>query len=453
MIRRVLIVDDELDIQSSLSFALKDEGYEVLSVSSPKEALEKLEQQSFHVALFDIWFPEGDGIELLKQSLESYPSMSVIMMSGHGNIELALKSIRMGAYDFLEKPLELEKVLVLLRNACETSLLKFENHSLMTQLMGSLELVDQSPAMRQLSSTISRVAPTHSHVLLLGESGVGRTLVARLIHRQSDRSKHPFVTIHCASLTDESWEDEMLGKGDTPGRLELAKGGSIYFNGLPEMPISAQARLFRILEEKRFERKGRTQSVDFDSRIIASAPKTIHDCVEAGTLREDLYFLLKVVALEVPALRDRDEDVEALALHFLKLLGREYGRSFPEIDPEFLAWMKQYDWPGNVREMKNLLERCLIMSQPDQKYLTLADLPEDVAVPMLETGRTHELDDFFQSTNLKGPLRELRGQFESLLLKQRLSSQSGNVTKTAESLGIERAHLHRKMKQLGLESK
>ncbi|NCN41563.1 sigma-54-dependent Fis family transcriptional regulator [bacterium] len=451
MIRRVLIVDDELDIQSSLSFALKDEGYEVQSVSSPKEALQKLEEQNFHVALFDVWFPEGDGVELLKASLELYPAMSIIMMSGHGNIELALKSIRMGAYDFLEKPLELEKVLVLLRNACETSLLKFENQSLMKQLMGSLDLVDHSPAMKQLSQSMERVAPAHSHVLLLGESGVGRTLIARLIHMKSERAKHPFVTIHCASLTEDDWEEEMLGIGDNPGRLEFAKGGTIYFNGLSEMPVAAQARLFRILEEKRFLRKGRTQAVDFDARIIASAPKNVQENVDSGMLREDLFFLLKVVAVEVPPLRDRAEDIADLSKHFIKLLGREYGRSFPEVDSKLIDWMKQYDWPGNVREMKNLLERCLIMSRPDQKELTLADLPEDVALP--PAGGTGELDILFQSTQLKGPLRELRSQFESLLLQQRLSANSGNVTKTAESLGIERAHLHRKMKQLGFESK
>lgn len=453
MIRRVLIVDDELDIQSSLSFALKDEGYEVESVSSPREALELLEKKSFHVALFDVWFPEGDGVELLKESLNLYPSMSIIMMSGHGNIELALKSIRMGAYDFLEKPLELEKVLVLLRNACETSLLKFENQSLMSQLMGSLDLVAHSSTMKQLADSIDRVAPSHSHVLLQGESGVGRTLIARLIHKKSDRVKHPFVTIHCASLTDESWETEMLGNAEAPGRLELAKGGTIYFNGLTEMPVAAQARLFRILEEKRFDRKGKTQAVDFDARIVASAPKAIQEIVEAGTLREDLYFLLKVVALEVPQLKDRSEDIEELAVHFLKMLGREYGRNFPELHKNLLSWMKQYDWPGNVREMKNLLERCLIMSGPDQEVLSIDDLPEDMGLSFGIDAAAGELDTFFGTHQLKGPLRDLRGRFEALLLKQRLESQSGNVTKTAESLGIERAHLHRKMKQLGLESK
>jgi len=268
---------------------------------------------------------------------------------------------------------------------------------------------------------------------------------------KSERAKHPFVTIHCASLTEDDWEEEMLGIGDNPGRLEFAKGGTIYFNGLSEMPVAAQARLFRILEEKRFLRKGRTQAVDFDARIIASAPKNVQENVDSGMLREDLFFLLKVVAVEVPPLRDRAEDIADLSKHFIKLLGREYGRSFPEVDSKLIDWMKQYDWPGNVREMKNLLERCLIMSRPDQKELTLADLPEDVALP--PAGGTGELDILFQSTQLKGPLRELRSQFESLLLQQRLSANSGNVTKTAESLGIERAHLHRKMKQLGFESK
>jgi two-component system, NtrC family, nitrogen regulation response regulator NtrX len=450
MIRRVLIVDDELDIQSSLSFALKDEGYEVRTASSPMEALEVLEQESFHVSLYDVWFPEGDGMELLKQSLEMFPAMSIIMMSGHGNIELALKSIRMGAYDFLEKPLELEKVLVLLRNACQTSLLKFENKALLNQLYGDLNLIALSRPMQHLKSQIEKVAPTPSHVLLSGESGVGKTLAARFLHGNSDRSQHPFVAVHCAALPEDAWEKELFGYGDLPGRLELAAGGTLYLNSVGELPAAAQARLFRVLEEKRFERKGRSQSLPLDVRLVASSSTQLSDRVAQGSFREDLYFQLKVVALDVPALRDRKEDVDELAQSFLQNVSKDHGRPAPQLSPEFLQWMRHYDWPGNVREMKNLLERCLILSSPQQKTLGLGDLPEDLAT---SSGLVHTDDTLVEGLkeiDLSGPLRELRARFESSVLRQRLDQHGGNVTKAAESLGIERAHLHRKLKQYGL---
>jgi two-component system nitrogen regulation response regulator NtrX len=447
MIRRVLIVDDELDIQSSLSFALRDESYEVVTASSPAEALKILERESFHVALYDVWFPEGDGVDLLKESLERFPAMSIIMMSGHGNIELALKSIRMGAYDFLEKPLELEKVLVLLRNACETSLLKFENRALLQQLYGEIDLIANSKAMRTLKDQVERVAPTPSHVLLGGESGVGKSLVARYIHQKSSRSQHPFVTVHCAALPANSWEEELFGFDDTPGRLEIARGGTLYLNSVGELNPAAQARLFRILEERHFERKGRPQSIPLDVRFIASSAHDLQEKVSQGLFREDLYFQLKVVALEVPSLKDRQEDIEDLAKYFLTRLARDYGRPTPLVDPSLFQWMKKHEWQGNVRELKNLLERCLIMAAPSQNLLTLSDLPEDLdlVVPPDES-----MTEAFGNLPLKGSLRELRARFESTVLKKRLEEHGGNVTKTAESLGIERAHLHRKLKQYGI---
>lgn len=451
MIRRVLIVDDELDIQSSLSFALKDEGYEVRTASSPKEALEVLERESFHVALYDVWFPEGDGMDLLKESLDKFSAMSIIMMSGHGNIELALKSIRMGAYDFLEKPLELEKVLVLLRNACQTSLLKFENKALLKQLYGDINIVALSRSMQHLKTQIDKVAPTPSHVLLSGQSGVGKTLAARYLHHKGDRSQHPFVTVHCAALPEDAWEKELFGYDEVPGRLELASGGTLYLNSVGELPANAQARLFRVFEEKRFERKGRPQSISLDVRVVASSSTHLAEQVAAGKFREDLYFQLKVVALEVPPLADRKEDIDELAKGFLRNVSREHGRPTPDLDPELLQWMKNYDWPGNVRELKNLLERCLILSGPQQKTLGLGDLPEDLgAFTGTGLGDDGALAGGLEDTALEGPLRQLRARFESHVLKRRLEQCGGNVTKAAESLGIERAHLHRKLKSYGL---
>jgi len=357
----------------------------------------------------------------------------------------------MGAYDFLEKPLELEKVLVLLRNACQTSILKFENKSLLKQLYGDINLVAASRAMQHLKAQVEKVAPTESHVLLSGDSGVGKTLAARYLHNKSDRSQHPFITVHCAALPEDAWEKELFGYDDVPGRLELASGGTLYLNSVGELPASAQARLFRVFEEKRFERKGRPQAVPLDVRVVASSSTHLAEQVTSGRFREDLYFQLKVVALEVPPLSERKEDIEELAKGFLRNVSREHGRPMPELSPELLQWMKGYDWPGNVRELKNLLERCLILSGPQQKTLGMGDLPEDLgAIASTLASEDDALAEGLEGASLEGPLRQLRATFESHVLKRRLEQCGGNVTKAAESLGIERAHLHRKLKHYGL---
>jgi two-component system nitrogen regulation response regulator NtrX len=286
---------------------------------------------------------------------------------------------------------------------------------------------------------------------LLGQSGVGKTLAARYLHHKGDRSQHPFVTVHCAALPEDAWEKELFGYDEVPGRLELASGGTLYLNSVGELPASAQARLFRVFEEKRFERKGRPQSVPLDVRVVASSSTHLAEQVSSGSFREDLYFQLKVVALEVPALADRKEDLDELSKGFLRNVSREHGRPTPDLDPELLQWMKNYDWPGNVRELKNLLERCLILSGPQQKTLGLGDLPEDLgAFTGTGLGDDGSLAGGLEDTALEGPLRQLRARFESHVLKRRLEQCGGNVTKAAESLGIERAHLHRKLKSYGL---
>jgi two-component system nitrogen regulation response regulator NtrX len=449
----VLIVDDEIDIQSALSFALKDEGYNVFTASSPAEAEAILAEKPVDLGLFDVWFPEGDGIELLKTSRARYPHAVVIMMSGHGNIELALNSIRLGAYDFLEKPLELEKVLVTLRNAAETQALRNLNQSLIHQIVGRPELLGSSPGVTALRDSVGRAAGATSHVLVTGENGTGKGLVARLLHQASPRRDRPFVTFSCAQVAEARVEQELFGSelggsGERAiGRFEHAGAGTLFLDEIGELSLAAQAKLLRVLEDRSYERVGGAVPLRAEARVVASSTKDLPQLVKDGRFREDLFFRLNVISLPVPALRERREDIPELAREFLASLARDNLRAPPRLAGELLAWMQRYDWPGNVRELRNLIERMLIMSH-EADALDLADLPEELQSPAvpLPTLNLSSMND------LAGSLRELRAQFERLLIEQRLGKLSGNVTKTAESLGIERAHLHRKLRQYGIRA-
>ncbi|MBS1983345.1 MAG: sigma-54-dependent Fis family transcriptional regulator [Bdellovibrionales bacterium] len=450
----VLIVDDEIDIQSALSFALKDEGYDVLTASTPDEAEKILESTAVDIGLYDVWFPVGDGMELLKVTRTKYPESVIIMMSGHGNIELALNAIRLGAYDFLEKPLELEKILVTLRNAAEARALRDQNQHLIRQLMGSGRLIGEGTAIRSLQQNIERAAAASAHVLITGENGSGKELVARLLHQMSPRHDKPFITVNCAAIPEPLIEKELFGSerdalapGEprTVGRFEQAGKGTLFLDEISQLSPSAQAKLLRILEERAYERIGGRQMIHAEARVVAATNCDLAAEIKAGRFREDLFFRLNVLSIAVPPLRERRDDIPSLANHFLDVLSRDNGRVRPELRPELIAWMQSYDWPGNVRELRNLIERMLIMGR-DQNSLGLADLPEELQSVGAPSGPVPS-----QSLiNAPGTLRELRAQFEKFVLEDRLGKLGGNVTKAAESLGVERAHLHRKMKQYGL---
>lgn len=444
MSQTVLIVDDEIDIQSSLSFALKDEHYEVVTASSPKEAEKILATRTIDLGLFDVWFPEGDGLELLQVCRERYPRMTLIMMSGHGNIELALKSIRLGAYDFLEKPLELEKVLVVLRNAFEALNLRKQNQLLSAELGKRSEVLGTSPVIEQLKKNIARAAPSPAPVLILGENGVGKEIVARSLHAQSERSARPFVKISCASLGEDVIEKEFFGvEGGLSGRFEEAGDGTVFLDEIASLSLAAQAKLLRLIEEKKFERVGGRRSLDCPARIVVATNRDLQAAIREGRFREDLYFRLNVVSIHVPPLRDRGSDISLLADFFLSSLASDYGRSLPKMSADLREWMLVYDWPGNVRELRNLIERMLILGG-EQSQLGLADLPEELQGYVLQQ-RSQPL------SSRSGPLRELRAEYERQLLAERLEAFGNNVTKAAESLGIERAHLHRKLRQFGIK--
>lgn len=452
--KTVLIVDDELDIQSSLGFALKDEGYKVVTATLPKEAEKILAEEDIDLALLDVWFPEGDGIELLTLVREKYPNLIPIMMSGHGNIELALKSIRMGAYDFLEKPLELEKVLVVLKNATDTLKLREENRRLRTQYAAG-DLTGLSPAIVSLRTSVQKAAQASSHLLLMGENGTGKERVARLIHDWSPRKDRPFVAVNCAAVPEGLVESEFFGheKGSFTGaikraigRLESAENGTLFLDEIGELSLAAQSKMLRVLEERQFERVGGNQTVRLEARIVAATNRDLAAEVKAGKFREDLYFRLNVLSITVPPLRNRAEDIPLLAEQFLNEISKDVGHPVPPINADLLEWFRDYDWPGNVRELRNLIERMVIMGS-DRSQLSLADLPEELQGLVVPQSSLEDLE------SMDGSLRDLRAVFERQIIQKRLDKCSGNVTRTAETLGIERAHLHRKMKQYGVSAK
>jgi two-component system nitrogen regulation response regulator NtrX len=453
----VLIVDDELDIQSSLSFALKDEGYEVFTASSPREALNLLKEKTIDVALYDVWFPDGDGLELLKASKDDHADMIPVMMSGHGNIELAIKAIRMGAYDFLEKPLELDKVLLVLKNALETKKLKEENIRLSHQILYKAKLIGESSAVLQLKNALYKAALANSPIMLVGENGTGKELCARLLHQLSARRDSSYHVLNCGALKREELEVELYGaeKGTAfsktqrkIGKLEQAQGGTLFLDEITYLPESLQTKLAQTLKDKRFHRLGSEHLQDLDVKLVTGSRKNIAQWVKENRFSNDLFYHLSVISIGVPSLKDRIGDLAALIEHFLENLSHDYVHKKPVISDELVSWMRSYDWPGNVRELKNLLERMVIMN-PDKETLTLSDLPEELQNLSSQPLREGSFEDL---PDPGGSLRQLRAQFEKSILSRRLDRLSGNVTKTAESLGLERAHLHRKLKQYGIQA-
>jgi two-component system nitrogen regulation response regulator NtrX len=456
MLKTVLIVDDEIDIQSSLSFALKDEGYEVFTATLPAQAEEILSREKIDIGLFDVWFPEGDGMDLLKKTRQKNPDTSVVMMSGHGNIELALSAIRTGAYDFLEKPLELEKVLVVLRNASETQKLKEENKRLNLETVGSADILGNSPSIQNLRNSLDKAAKAQSHVLIQGENGTGKELVARLLHFKGVQQEGPFVALNCAAIPETLFESTLFGHekgaftGATQrsyGRFEQAAGGTLFLDEISELSLATQGKLLRVLEDKKFERVGGQKSIRAQCRIIAATNRDLSQRVRDGQFREDLFFRLKVLLLTVPPLRERREDIAELTQYFVKKMAIENRRAEPQLTNELLTWFRNYEWPGNVRELRNLIERMLIMSDQESLALGISDLPEE-----LQVGFSRDAQGAIFREELSGSLRNLRAQFEKQLIEKRLKEFDQNVTRTSESLGLERAHLYRKLKLYGIQS-
>ena len=455
----ILIVDDEESILTSLSSILQDEGHEVTVVKNGIEALRVYTMDPPDLMLLDIWMPEMDGMETLRRVRELVPTAQVMMMSGHGSIETAVKAIKLGAYDYIEKPLSLENVTLRVKHALDQYRLEQENRTLRTTVQRKFELVGQSPVMQQLRQLIETAGPTNSRVLIGGENGTGKELVARAIHQHSTRTGRPFVAVNCAAIPETLIESELFGheKGSFTGatsmkrgQFEQADGGTLFLDEIADMSLSTQAKVLRALQEQQFTRVGGTKLMKVDVRVLAASNKNLLKEIEKGTFRDDLYYRLNVVPIIVPPLRERREDIPLLIRHFMKVHAEEQGLRVKEVSPEAMAVFQQYDWPGNIRELRNLIERLMIMVpgpviDPAQTGLSLQARPVG-STSQLTTPAVNPL--FTQSYD---SLRDARNAFEKDYIARKLREHHWNISRTAEELKIERSHLHRKIKLLDVE--
>jgi two-component system nitrogen regulation response regulator NtrX len=460
----ILVVDDEDAIGSSLSCILQDEGYEVSVAKNGAEALKIYATDPPDLMLLDIWMPEMDGLETLRRVKELVPTAQVMMMSGHGSIETAVKAIKLGAYDYIEKPLSLENVTLRVKHALDQYRLEQENRSLRTTVQRKFELVGQSPAMQQLRQLIDTAGPTNSRVLIGGENGTGKELVARAIHLQSARADRPFVAVNCAAIPETLIESELFGheKGSFSGAIsmkrgqfEQADGGTLFLDEIADMSLNTQAKVLRALQEQQFTRVGGTKLLKVDVRVLAASNKDLLKEIEKGTFREDLYYRLNVVPIVVPPLRERREDVPLLIRHFMKLHAEEQGLRMKEITPEAMHVFQQYEWPGNIRELRNLIERLMIMVPGNvidtaQANMSLQVKSSGAAAPAVAGAAPAPAANPLL-TQPYDSLRDARNAFEKEYIARKLREHHWNISRTAEDLKIERSHLHRKIKLLDVE--
>ncbi len=445
MSKTILVVDDEETIRQSLRGILTDEGLEVVTAKDGNEALEKVAEELPDLVLLDIWMPGSDGVDVLKRLKEDYPHLQVVMISGHGTIDTAVKAIKLGAYDFIEKPLSLEKILLTVNNAITFHQLSEENRLLRTKTEGPIEPTGNSEAIGKLKRQIETVAPTNAWVLITGENGTGKELVARAIHRRSQRSSRPFVEVNCAAIPEELIESELFGheKGSFTGayckkrgKFDLAHEGTLFLDEIGDMGLKTQAKILRILQEQKFERVGGTKTIEVDVRVIAATNKDLEQEMKKGTFREDLYYRLNVIPIEVPPLRERLDDIPLLVEEFLQDFSTESRSVKKEMAPDALELLMGYSWPGNVRELRNMIERLVILTPGEA--ITAADIPDSLKAKVKPDKRAA----LFAFSSLK----EARNCFEREFILRKLSENNGNISQTAQIIGVERSHLHKKIK-------
>lgn len=464
MARTVLVVDDEAEVRASIVGVLGDEGFRVTAVADGAAALEAIAREEPDVVLLDVWMkgPNGEkqqeGLEILSKIKTTNPNTAIIIMSGHGTIETAVRATKLGAYDFIEKPLSLDKLLLAIQNAFQLRDLSRENQSLRSRVAKSKIMVGESPAMQQLKQAIRRVAPTNSWILITGENGTGKELVAHAIHALSSRYDKPFVEVNCAAIPEELIESELFGheKGSFTGatqlkrgKFDLANGGTLFLDEIADMSLKTQAKILRILQEQRFERVGGAQTIEVDVRVMAATNKNLEEAIAKGSFREDLYYRLNVVPFHVPPLRKRVEDIPLIAGHYLKEFA---GDGVPkELSSDALKLLQAYGWHGNVRELKNTLERLVIFC--DSKTISgehvLSFMPQFSGAPPLPGGEITNPAIAAQAASLK----DAKNEFEREFILRKLRENDWNVSKTAQVLGIERSHLHRKIKAYGIDER
>jgi two-component system nitrogen regulation response regulator NtrX len=429
---------------------LRDEGYAVDAVASGEDCLDRVTREAVDLIVLDVWLPGMDGLTTLARLRERQVDAQVVLISGHGNIESAVRAIKMGAFDFVEKPLSLDKTILVVRNALRQRRLEAENQALRARVDRTQLMVGESEAMRQLRDQIAIAAPTNGRVLIYGENGTGKELVARTIHALSRRRAATFVEVNCAAIPEELIESELFGHvrgaftgavADRRGKFEVADGGTIFLDEIGDMSLKTQAKVLRVLQEQTMEAVGGATRIKVDARVLAATNKDLQVEIRAGRFREDLYFRLNVIPISVPPLRQRPKDIALLADHFMAEFAREYGRRIKTFDPDAVSVLGRYAWPGNVRELRNVIERLVIMVPGD--VITAVD------VGFLDPAASRPAPVFGAPTE-RLTLHEARDRFERDLILRTLDDQQGNMSRTAEVLGVERSNLYRRMKTFGI---
>lgn len=445
---KILIIDDEKGIRSSLKGILEDEGYSIKTANTGEDCLKLIEWQNFDLILLDIWLPEMDGIEVLKKIKKRDENPQIVMISGHGTVETAVKATKLGAYDFLEKPLSLEKVVLTVKNALKQKRLEEENIQLRQKIKVKLHLIGKSPSIKKLRDEVKKTAPTNGRVLIYGESGTGKLLIARLIHQESPRKNKRFVQINFAAIPEDLIEGELFGhvKGalanankDKKGKLQLADGGTLFFDEISDMSLKTQAKMVRIIKEQKFEPIGSNESITADTRLIAATSKNIRKLITKGKFREDLFLKLNVIPMVIPPLRERKEDIPLLIEYFLKHFSIEYGKKKKSMSKKAMTAFLNYSWPSNVSELINVIERFVIMVQDEEIKASHLSL-------LVEPRESQHAPDF----NKNRPLKQAAKQFEKEYIHQALMRHNWDLSETASDLKVDRDRLSKIIKKLGI---
>ncbi|MBK9041481.1 MAG: sigma-54-dependent Fis family transcriptional regulator [Bdellovibrionales bacterium] len=446
---RILIIDDENAICTVLSASLRDEGYQVETARDGLSGIQAIGEFKPAVVLLDIWMPgELDGLEVLKRARDQFPGSQYIIMSGHGTIETAVRATKLGAWDFVEKPLSIDKILIIIKNILSYETEKSEKGLLLNRLRKNIAIIGESKGIVILKDMIARVAPSDSWILIGGENGTGKELVAQNIHYLSKRAGRPLVEVNCAAIPKDLVESELFGyeKGaftgaevTRKGKFDLANGGTLFLDEIADMNLDAQAKILRILQERKFHRVGGNETIEADVRVVAATNKNLEEEIREGRFREDLYYRLNVIPFMVPPLRERREDIPGLILHFGDQIAAQGGHRRKIFSEKTLEKMQAYTWPGNVRELRNFIERLYILTPGD--YVEVHDLRFAGMIERAENLDGSEVNTF----------REARARFEKEFLLKRISENKGNISKTAEVIGLERSYLHRKIKSYGID--
>jgi two-component system nitrogen regulation response regulator NtrX len=454
MALEVLVVDDEADIRELVSGVLEDEGFTVRAAADSTAALEAIEERRPSLVLLDVWLQGSrlDGLQILQEVKRRDPNLPVLMISGHGNLDTAVAAIREGAIDFIEKPFEAERLLHLVSRATETDRLRRENETLRAQTGHDDQLHGTSVAINNVRATLKRVAPTGSRVLITGPAGVGKEIAARMIHQWSPRAKAPFIVVSAAMMSPDRVEEELFGSEvdgvARPGLLEQAHGGTLFLDEIADMPLTTQAKILRVLTDQSYHRIGGQRPIKVDVRVLSATSRNLADEIAEGRFREDLYYRLNVVPVRIPPLRERREDIPELANHFLTRFAAERRITPPTLSDEAVAALQAHDWPGNVRQLRNIIERTVILAPGDVSCIDVDLLPSEILDNQGSAGLSTAT-----LTIMGSPLREARESFEREYLKIQIRRFSGNISRTASFIGMERSALHRKLKALGIADK